>query len=94
MSSSCPYLTNVGATKVYPNRTVYEPESACNDLAGEPYRVAYSSGGGFSNYYPTPDYQKAAIKIYFDRHDPKYKYYKGFEELGKEGGLYNRLGRG
>ena len=26
--NSCPYLTNVGVTKVYPGHTVFEPESA------------------------------------------------------------------
>lgn len=48
---SCPYVTNVGATKVYPGHSVHDPESAANDLAGQPYRSAYSSGGGFSNIY-------------------------------------------
>jgi hypothetical protein len=28
---SCPYVTNVGATKVYPGRNVFEPESAVVD---------------------------------------------------------------
>jgi hypothetical protein len=60
---SCPYVTAVGATKVYPGHSVFEsqPESAANDLAGAPYRSAYSSGGGFSNVYNTPDYQKNAV---------------------------------
>jgi hypothetical protein len=62
-TTSCPYVTAVGATKVYPGHSVYEsqPESAANDLAGAPYRSAYSSGGGFSNVYNTPDYQKDAV---------------------------------
>lgn len=59
--SSCPYLTNVGATKVYPGRTVFEPESAVVDPIGEPYSIAFSSGGGFSNIYPVPAYQAAAV---------------------------------
>lgn len=42
--NSCPYLTNVGATKVYLGHTVYEPESAVVDPAGHPYRRAFSSG--------------------------------------------------
>ena len=35
--TSCPYLTNVGATKVYPGKTVFDPESAVVDPAGHPY---------------------------------------------------------
>ena len=58
-------LTNVGATKVYPGKTVYEPESAANDLAGHPYRSAYSSGGGFSNIFNVPDYQASAVSNFF-----------------------------
>ncbi|KAH7321462.1 putative protease S8 tripeptidyl peptidase I, partial [Rhexocercosporidium sp. MPI-PUGE-AT-0058] len=92
--NNCPYITNVGATKVYPNRTVYEPESACNDPLGQPYHVAYSSGGGFSNFYPAPTYQQAAIESYFLDHAPKYKSYNGNENFGKDSGVFNRLGRG
>jgi tripeptidyl-peptidase-1 len=58
---SCPYVTAVGATKVYPGHTVFEPESAANDLIHEPYSRAYSSAGGFSNVYDVPDYQKNAV---------------------------------
>ena len=61
---SCPYLTVVGATKVYPGFTVFEPESAANDLAGAPYRTAYSTGGGFSNIYGVPPWQQSALDKY------------------------------
>lgn len=64
--NSCPYLTNVGATKVYPGKTVYEPESAVVDPAGHPYRSAFSSGGGFSNIFGVPDYQKSAVSAFFE----------------------------
>ena len=60
-SASCPYLTNVGATKVYPGKTVFDPESAVVDPPGQPYRIAFSSGGGFSNIYSIPDYQANAV---------------------------------
>jgi tripeptidyl-peptidase-1 len=53
---SCPYVTSVGATMVYPGYTVYDPESAAVNPA-----VNFSSGGGFSNLYGTPDYQADAI---------------------------------
>lgn len=40
--NSCPWLTNVGATKVYEGKTVFEPESAVLD---EGVFSNYSSGG-------------------------------------------------
>ncbi|KAL9113211.1 MAG: hypothetical protein Q9227_002546 [Pyrenula ochraceoflavens] len=58
---SCPYLTVVGGTKVYPGKSVFDPESAANDPAGMPYSTAYSTGGGFSNIHSIPDYQTAAV---------------------------------
>lgn len=48
--NSCPWLTNVGATKVYAGKTVYEPESAVYDDEGN---FNYSSGG-VSSARPTP----------------------------------------
>ncbi|OKL59359.1 Aorsin [Talaromyces atroroseus] len=92
--NSCPYITNVGATKVYPGHTVWEPESAVVDPAGHPYTIAFSSGGGFSNIYPIPDYQAAAVANYFENYNPPYPYYEGNASFGKNGGLYNRIGRG
>ncbi|KAK4556381.1 hypothetical protein LTR86_006525 [Recurvomyces mirabilis] len=91
--NSCPWLTNVGGTKVYPGRTVYEPESAVVDPAGHPYRSAYSSGGGFSNIFPIPSYQSSAVATYFADHNPPYPYYYNGQYNGSAG-LYNRNGRG
>lgn len=79
---------------MYPGHTVFEPESVANDPAGDPYTTAYSSGGGFSNIYPIPDYQASAVATYFSQHDPGYAYYSGNDSLGANGGLYNRSGRG
>ncbi|MCJ1311870.1 hypothetical protein MMC25_005543 [Agyrium rufum] len=92
---SCPYVTAVGATKVYPGHTVFEPESVANDLPGAPYSTAYSSGGGFSNIFGQPDYQLTAVNTYFAEHDPGYAYYSGFgnTSIGVGGGRYNRIGR-
>jgi tripeptidyl-peptidase-1 len=44
--STCPFITSVGATQVNPNATVFEPESACEQVI--------FSGGGFSNYFAVP----------------------------------------
>ncbi|KAG0693459.1 peptidase S8/S53 domain-containing protein [Suillus ampliporus] len=54
--STCPYVTSVGATQVSPGQSVSEPENACEE-------VIYS-GGGFSNYFSMPDYQKGAVEGY------------------------------
>ncbi|EMD00234.1 hypothetical protein BAUCODRAFT_119783 [Baudoinia panamericana UAMH 10762] len=91
--NSCPWLTNVGATKVYPGRTVYEPESAANDPAGHPYHNAFSSSGGFSNIFTVPDYQAFAVQTYFADHNPPYPYYND-GQYNTSDGLYNRNGRG
>ncbi|KAE9374533.1 aorsin [Stipitochalara longipes BDJ] len=93
--NTCPYVTNVGATKLYPNQSVTDPESAAGDPIGDPWFEAYSSGGGFSNIYPRPDYQGHLVDKYLRDHTPPYPYYeaKGDSNFGKNGGLYNRLGR-
>lgn len=105
--NTCPYITNVGATKVYPGYTVYEPESAVFDPAGHPYSVNFSSGGGFSNIFPIPSYQKSAVATFFADHNPIYPYYSSLASnapnpvhpnvtllSGTTGGIYNRIGRG
>lgn len=107
--NTCPYVTNVGATKVYPGYTVFEPESAAYDPAGHPYSVNYSSGGGFSNVYSIPDYQESAVASFFADHDPGYPSYSALAQVdpsdvyallnvtalaGSTGGIYNRVGRG
>ncbi|GAB7357186.1 hypothetical protein MBLNU459_g8174t2 [Dothideomycetes sp. NU459] len=106
--NTCPYVTNVGGTKVYPGYSVSDPESAVYDPAGGAYAVNFSSGGGFSNVYPIPDYQAAAVATFFESHNPPYPYYSGLVNdtldiqtlpnisalAGSSGGIYNRIGRG
>ncbi|KAI1327012.1 peptidase S8/S53 domain-containing protein [Xylariaceae sp. FL0255] len=105
--STCPYVTAVGATKVYPGYTVYDPESAVLDYAGYPYAVNYSSGGGFSNIYGVPSYQKSVVNTYFAEHNPAHQSYSALAPnapnpavlnittlQGNTGGVYNRIGRG
>jgi tripeptidyl-peptidase-1 len=101
-------VTNVGATKVYPGKTVHDPESAVFDPAGYPYSVNFSSGGGFSNVYPIPKYQQSAVSTFFEKHNPPYPYYSSLAKdtgniqrlpdigalAGSSGGIYNRIGRG
>ena len=62
------------AFTVNPNFTVDQPESAAD-------QVVYS-GGGFSNYFATPDYQEHAVQGYLKNHPPPY-----------DKSLYNSTGR-
>lgn len=51
---------------------------------------------GFSNLYPIPAYQAAAVSTYFREHNPPYKSYNAINGtgVGRNGGVYNRIGRG
>ncbi|OQO09603.1 hypothetical protein B0A48_05005 [Cryoendolithus antarcticus] len=93
--SGCPYLTSVGGTQVEPDKTVKDPESAMQTaLSGAPL---FSSGGGFSNDFPRPWYQSAEVNQYFAQHDPGHPYYyanAAASNIGQNGGIYNRGGRG
>ncbi|KAI0329253.1 subtilisin-like protein [Cubamyces sp. BRFM 1775] len=61
---SCPYVTSVGATQINPGAKVTDPESAC-------MQVIYS-GGGFSNVFAMPSWQKNAVENYVSKHSPSY----------------------
>jgi len=63
--STCPYVTSVGATQMNPGSTVDDPEvAAMVDLPVTPF----FSGGGFSNVFPLPEYQKHAVENYAQRY--------------------------
>lgn len=61
---TCPYVTTVGATQIRRDASVNTPEVACET-------VIYS-GGGFSNVFPLPSYQAAAVRSWFKNHPPPY----------------------
>jgi len=77
--SGCPWLLSVGATALYSNQTVLDPESAMQVSLYAPGRSTaykyFASSGGFSNDFPTAWYQKAAVAEYFANHDPDHPYY-------------------
>jgi hypothetical protein len=65
----------------------------------------YSSGGGFSNIYPIPDYHAKDVATYFYKHSPPHSYYSALSPdssevsditaiVGNSSGIYNRIGRG
>lgn len=67
--SSCPYITSVGATMDF------EPEVVAYHPSG------YAGGGGFSDYFPRPQYQDRVVKHYVKNLN------------GSFAGLYNTEGR-
>jgi tripeptidyl-peptidase-1 len=108
--SGCPYITAVGATRLYPNDTVNDPESAMqvnltafNLITGTgpitPPFDFFASGGGFSNYFTPPSYQAKDVANYLNldlpfRSLPFYEVNADASNIGQNGGVYNRLGRG
>ncbi|KAI2787404.1 Aorsin [Penicillium oxalicum] len=91
--SNCPYVTSVGGTMLYPDQSVDDAESVMHvNLGGT--ATNFSSSGGFSNYFPQPEYQKRTIEKYFKKSKLDYPYYSEFEvDLNTTKGLYNRIGR-
>ncbi|KAF2664742.1 subtilisin-like protein [Microthyrium microscopicum] len=88
----CPYITSVGATRLYPGQTVLDPESVMQvDLPSAPL---FSTGGGFSNVFTRPGYQNRALDYYFDTATPSFPSYGDGDNIGADGGIYNRDGRG
>ncbi|KAG8409357.1 hypothetical protein J3459_017535 [Metarhizium acridum] len=84
--ASCPYVTSVGATLLPPGSSPGAPESATE---------RFGSGGGFSNIWTSPDYQKAAVSSFFSSNDPGFQSYNTSDNnIPSDGGIYNRAGRG
>lgn len=86
--ATCPYITAVGSTYLPAGGDVTKDEEIST--------TRFPSGGGFSNIYPIPDYQKSAVANYFAVDNPPYPYYTTTDSanVGANGGIYNRAGRG
>ncbi|KAK2059366.1 aorsin [Colletotrichum caudatum] len=84
----CPWITSVGATQILEGSTVHTPESACE-------KVIFS-GGGFSNVFPLPDYQKKTMEDYYSTNAPPYgadrfnnsRTVRGFPDISANGANY------
>lgn len=70
--SSSPYMTSVGATMLLPHRPQVAPvffltneEVVCSAEMGE----SITTGGGFSNVYALPEYQRKAVERYLKTRD-------------------------
>ncbi|KAF8576121.1 subtilisin-like protein [Ramaria rubella] len=61
---NCPFVTAVGATQINPGSTVNDPEGACEQVI--------FSGGGFSDIFAMPDYQKADVESFLKNHPPPF----------------------
>lgn len=88
--ATCPYVLAVGSTQF---------EFANNDTSTVPYEVAtsrFASGGGFSNYFETPSWQKSAVEQYFSEVELNFTGYTdagtNFSDVGD--GVYHIGGRG
>ncbi|KAK2039243.1 aorsin [Colletotrichum somersetense] len=85
---SCPWVTSVGATQILEGSTVHTPESACE-------KVIFS-GGGFSNVFPLPDYQKQTMADYYSTNAPPYgadrfnnsRTVRGYPDISANGANY------
>lgn len=100
--ASCPWVTSVGGTErvVAPsgNSTGDSSTEHSRDKPDIQERAwyykpsgdasyIYTSSGGFSNHFPTPDYQRAAVSRYHHRED-------GHLDTLESAGLFSRGGRG
>ncbi len=62
--ATCPFITSVGATQVSPGAKITDPESACEQVI--------FSGGGFSNHFAMPEYQKSTVESFLAKFPPPY----------------------
>ncbi|KAJ7844129.1 peptidase S8/S53 domain-containing protein, partial [Mycena olivaceomarginata] len=92
---TCPYITAVGAT--------YLPSGASAEADEEIAVTAFPTGGGFSNIYKRPRWQKVAVNTYLIDHKPSYELYDfdpdyetgpAGEGYDCKGGIFNKGGRG
>ncbi|CEJ82047.1 hypothetical protein VHEMI02139 [[Torrubiella] hemipterigena] len=88
-TATCPYITTVDSTEMQKDTSETGKEVVC--------KTRYSPGGGFSNVFPRPDYQDAAVSAYLANHAGNLTSYNITETavpVDSSGGRYNRAGRG
>ncbi|KAK5169626.1 uncharacterized protein LTR77_005603 [Saxophila tyrrhenica] len=78
--ASCPWVTAVGGTTNLKGET-----AATKETIGVIGRLGYTaSGGGFSNLFSAPDYQKSVVDAYVANHVPaSYASVSGFNAQGR-----------
>lgn len=90
--SNCPYILSVGATTIIDDP---DKEGAFKEVAP----TYFASGGGFSNVFRTPSWQKKHVRAYLCRANATNLGYVGgghnYSNVGTQPGkLFNRAGRG
>ncbi|KAL9093238.1 MAG: hypothetical protein Q9159_000415 [Coniocarpon cinnabarinum] len=68
---NCPYVTVVGGTDLI-DGTVAGGERAVAEPNATNPKLDFYSGGGFSNIFEVPDYQKDAVSNYLSQYAPDY----------------------
>jgi tripeptidyl-peptidase I len=82
--SDCPYVLAVGATEFVNKRRGERQDGKYNEIA----TTDFSSGGGFSNVFETPAWQKAHVDKYLAETGPEL----GFEGYVGGGTNYSNVG--
>ena len=68
--ASCPYVLTVGGTQLRANATVHDREVPFRVESPSSSHIS-SSGGGFSNLFAAPAYQRKAVRRYLDNPSQK-----------------------
>ncbi|KAK8022785.1 Tripeptidyl-peptidase sed1 [Apiospora rasikravindrae] len=96
-ASTCPYVLAVGSTEWdrHRNSTTPKPGERLREVA----TARFASGGGFSNIFATPEWQRAHVSHYVEKVGPTLPFapYGAFPKDGDfvniTHGVYNSLGR-
>jgi tripeptidyl-peptidase-1 len=87
--ATCPYILSVGSTYLPTNSTAGKDPEVATDR--------FLSGGGFSNIYETPEWQKENVQRYLSKANITFEGYEGGGanySTAKSGiGRFNKLGR-
>jgi len=88
--ATCPYITTAGST--------YLPRGANVNIDQERATDRFPSGGGFSNIYPRPTWQDAAVAHFLDFYNSYASYNISYKKqpstADADPGVFNRGGRG
>ncbi|KAI1349367.1 peptidase S8/S53 domain-containing protein [Xylaria sp. FL0043] len=87
--ATCPYILSVGSTYLPPNSTAGEDEEVAT--------TRFRSGGGFSNIYDVPEWQKDTVEKYLARANLTFEGYEGggtnYSNPKAGIGRFNKIGR-
>lgn len=87
--ATCPYILTVGSTVLQTDGTPGETPEEATDR--------FPSGGGFSNIYPAPEWQKDIVASYLEKANLTFQGYEGgggnYTPVNAGAGRFNKLGR-